>query len=86
MKEPVLTGHAKQWNDHHCQTKGLTGQERKLKLLAYAKRIRNQTPVAIAEPRLWASVIKTRIADGELLPAICLKLANDALNIIEVEI
>ena len=81
--EPALTASAKVWNDYHAGSKGLTGDPRLEQLKKYGRRLNALTPVCVAEPRLWASVILSRLADGELLPFGVVLTAHTALGIKE---
>ena len=78
---PVLTQYAKEWNDLNAGTKGLTGDARKEQMVRFAKHIHNSTPVAVAEPRLWAAKILTDIADGVLVSDIARRMANEVLGV-----
>lgn len=87
-KEPSMTADAKVWNDCHAGTKGLTGDARLEQMKKYGRRLNAIAPVAVAEPRLWASVILSRVAEGEILPPYVHQCADRLINgnIIEVEI
>jgi hypothetical protein len=80
-QEREVTAHAKAYNDLHAGTKGLTGQARMRALAAYRKRLASQVRVIDAEPRAWAAKIISRIADGELMPALVEKMAREAWGV-----
>lgn len=82
-QEKALTEMARQWNDAHAGTKGLSGKARFEALRAYHKRVSTETRVIEKEPRLWALKVLSRDADGEAIPALAVKMAKEALGVTE---
>ena len=85
-KNPWLTEQAQRWNKFHGGVPvELRGEERREALKAYRVRLASMVRTNDAEPKAWACAILSRIADGEIVPAIAERMAKEALNVKEEE-